>query len=130
MIYFCKKDFTMKSNIILEKSIRFSLNIMEFTRYLKNEFKEYDLSRQLFKAGTSIGANIAESQYASSRKDFVNKLHIALKEANETWYWLMLIEMSGAYKYDKFQNLKTEIKEIKKILTKIIVSSKPNSVNK
>ena len=120
----------MKSNIILEKSIRFSLNIMEFTRYLKNEFKEYDLSRQLFKAGTSIGANIAESQYASSRKDFVNKLHIALKEANETWYWLMLIEMSGAYKYDKFQNLKTEIKEIKKILTKIIVSSKPNSVNK
>lgn len=78
-------------NVVLEKSFSFSKRIVRLNHYLKNEKKEYDMSRQLLRCGTSIGANISEAQQAQSRADFISKLNIALKEAQETDYWLPLL---------------------------------------
>ncbi|MBQ7817530.1 MAG: four helix bundle protein, partial [Oscillospiraceae bacterium] len=81
----------MNSAAVQEKSFRFAVRIVNLCRYLQTERKEYALSKQLLRSGTSIGANITESQQAQSRADFVNKLNIALKEAYETNYWLRLM---------------------------------------
>jgi len=79
------------NNSIQEKSFRFAVRIVKLCRYLQTEKKEYILTKQLLRSGTSIGANVSESQQAQSRPDFVNKLNIALKEASETEYWLRLL---------------------------------------
>ncbi|WP_369674709.1 four helix bundle protein [Nonlabens dokdonensis] len=86
----------MQKNIIVEKSTEFALEIIEFTSLLKKE-KHYEISSQLFRSGTSIGANINESQHAESRKDFIHKLKIAAKETSETRYWLFLALNQTAY---------------------------------
>ena len=80
----------MKDNIIMRKSFAFSVRIMNLHKYLAKKKGEYVVSRQICKSGTSIGANIAEAQRAQSTADFVSKMKIALKEANETQYWLKL----------------------------------------
>jgi four helix bundle protein len=80
----------MNNNIVYEKSKKFAFAIMRICGLLK-EKKQFEISGQLFRSGTSIGANIAESKYASSKADFINKLSIALKEASETEYWLTLL---------------------------------------
>ena len=77
--------------ILMPKSLAFAKRIVFAYRYLSEEKKEYVLSKQMLRSGTSIGANIAEAQYGSSRKDFLNKLYIALKECAETLYWLELL---------------------------------------
>lgn len=78
-------------NIVLDKSFKFSVRIVRLHRYLCDEQKEYVLSKQLLRAGTSIGANVNEAQAAQSKKDFVSKMSIASKEARETKYWLDLL---------------------------------------
>ena len=78
----------MKENEVRRKSLLFARRIVMLCQYLCEEKREYVLSKQLLRSGTSIGANISEAQYASSRKDFLNKLYIALKESAETLYWL------------------------------------------
>ena len=80
----------MENNIILDKSKAFAVRIIKFYQYLCDEKKEFVLSKQLLRSGTSIGANARESKNAQSKADFINKLSIALKEANETLYWLEL----------------------------------------
>ncbi|VYU35976.1 four helix bundle protein [Clostridium tertium] len=77
-------------NAILDKSFNFSLDIVKLYLKLKNE-KEYILSKQLVRSATSIGANVTEAQYAQSKKDFISKMSIALKEANESEYWINLL---------------------------------------
>ena len=81
----------MKENIIMEKSFAFSVRVMNLSKYLSQKKKEHVVSRQICKSGTSIGANISEAQRAQSTADFVSKMKIALKEANETQYWLHLL---------------------------------------
>ena len=81
----------VKENIIMGKSLAFSVRIVNLHKYLSNVKKEYVISKQVYKSGTSIGANIAEAQRAQSTADFVSKMKIALKEANETSYWLLLL---------------------------------------
>ena len=81
----------MKENEVRRKSLLFARRIVMLYQYLCEEKREYVLSKQLLRSGTSIGANISEAQYASSRKDFLNKLYIALKESAETLYWLELL---------------------------------------
>ncbi len=110
-----------KENIILTKSIAFSGKIIGFTRKLKN-IKEFDLARQLFKSGTSIGANIHEAQSAESKMDFIHKLKIADKETEETKYWLILI--IDNFDLDESKELMNELVDIKRILGKIISTSK------
>ena len=118
----------MKDNIILQKSYDFSLRIIELYKFLCESKKEYVLSKQLLRAGTSIGANVNEAQAGISWKDFVAKMSIASKEARETRYWLDLLVDSGYIpKTDnKVKNLFEEIESIISILTKIVKTGASN----
>ena len=81
----------MSENIIVDKSFDFAVRIVNLNKYLNNEQKEYVLSKQLLRSGKSIGANVSEAERAQSKADFISKMSIALKEANETNYWLKLL---------------------------------------
>ncbi|WP_374506000.1 four helix bundle protein [Flavobacterium sp.] len=108
-------------NIILNKSIDFSLDIISYCEILE-EKRKYVIANQLLKSGTSIGANIHEAQNAESKADFIHKMKIAAKEIEETKYWLILCEKANSYPFN--ENLKQKIKEISLIIYKIIASSK------
>ena len=82
-------------SILEEKSFQFAIRIVELNRFLINDKKEFVMSKQILRSGTSIGANIAEAQYAQSKADFLTKMHISLKEANETKYWLRLLHATN-----------------------------------
>lgn len=97
-------------------SIRFAIRVVAFYNWLVNERKEYVMARQILRSGTSIGANIHEAEYAASKADFRNKLKIAAKEANETEYWLIVLESTG-YFDASFDDLKALLKSIIKMLT-------------
>ncbi len=112
-----------KRNEILELSFDFALKIIEYTEILE-EKRKYVIARQLLKSGTSIGSNIREAQNAHSRKDFVAKCIIAMKEADETEYWLLLCQRSKLYPDP--ETLLPEILSLKKILSKIISSTIKN----
>lgn len=113
-----------KDNIIREKSYAFSIRIVYLYKYLCEEKKEYTLSKQLLRSGTSIGAIIRESEHAESHADFIHKLSIALKEANETEYWLSILKDTGYIETNLFQPLLTDIHELLKLLTSIIKTCK------
>lgn len=110
-----------KNNKILELSFDFGISIIQFSKTLR-ENGEFELSRQLIRSGTSIGANLRESQNAESKSDFVHKVKIALKEADETEYWLMMIQK--IYDFDQSQQLLNDLERILKILTKIVITSR------
>jgi four helix bundle protein len=110
-----------KQNIIVDKSIDFSLAIMTYCELL-NEQKKYIIAKQLLRSATSIGANIFEAQNAESKADFIHKMKVAAKEASETSYWLLLCERSETYKFDS--KLRIQLDEIIRILSKIISTSK------
>jgi len=112
-----------KRNEILELSFEFSIAIIEFCELLEDN-RKYVIARQLLKSGTSIGANVREAQNPHSRADFISKLIIAAKEADETEYWLLLCEKSN--RYPNPGKLFDSITSIKKLLNKIIGSSKKN----
>ena len=112
----------MKENIILDKSFDFSVRIVNLYKYLANEQKEYVLSKQLLRCGTSIGANINEAQAAQSTNDFIAKLSISSKEARETKYWIDLLITTNylTLNDEHTQSLQNEINELIKMLTSII----------
>lgn len=119
LIYFVEKMRSDKRNIIVDKSFKFAVQIIQFTEK-SNEHKKFHLSNQLFKSGTSIGANIKEAQNAESKKDFIHKMKIAAKETDETEYWL---ELSEQLNYS-VNELLIDCREIQRILSKIISTSK------
>ena len=106
-----------------EKSFHFAIRIVNLSRYLGNK-NEFVLSKQILRSGTSIGANIAESQQAQSTADFRSKLNIALKEASETNYWLRLLNATNYLTNAEFSSLIDDCREIEKMLTSIIKTSK------
>ena len=106
------------------KSFLFSVRVVKLARYLREEKKEFILSKQLIRAGTSIGANIVESQQAQSRADFISKLSIALKEACETNYWLRLLQATDYLTESEFTSIITDCRELEKILTSIIKTTR------
>lgn len=110
-----------KRNEILELSFEFAIDIIRFTELLEEQ-KKYVIVRQLLKSGTSIGANIRESQNSESEADFIHKLKIAAKEADETEYWLLLCQQSPNYPFDP--TLITKLISIKKLLSTIISTMK------
>ena len=113
-----------EKNIIKDKSFKFALRIVKLRQYLNKEKKEYSIADQVLRSGTSIGANVSEAEYAQSRADFVNKMSIALKEANETRYWLKLL-VFGEYLDEKlFKSLFNDCKELISILHSIVKTSK------
>jgi four helix bundle protein len=115
----------LNENLIIKKSYDFALMIIELYKFLCNEKKEYVLSKQLLRSGTSIGANIQEAQAGISKNDFIAKMSIAAKEALETRYWINLLIDSNYISKDKkkTQKILNEIESIIKILTKIVKSS-------
>lgn len=110
-----------ENNIILEKTFAFSLSIISLYSQLKND-KEYVLSKQLLRAGTSIGANAEEAIAAQSKRDFINKMSIAAKEARETRYWLRLLDKSQLVKHD-YATYLNSVDEILRIITAIVKTS-------
>ena len=114
----------MNENEVKQKSIAFAKRIVRAYQYLCDEKKEYVLSKQLLRCGTSIGANVAEAQYGSSRKDFLNKLYIALKECAETLYWLELLSECDYLSTPEYQSLLTDCEELRKILSSITKSTR------
>lgn len=116
----------MKENIIKDKSFVFALRMIKLYQYLQTEKKEYILSKQLMRSGTSIGAMIRESEQAESKLDFIHKLAIAQKEANETEYWIELLHQSGYIEENQYQSIFQDITAIRKLLTSIIKTSKAN----
>ena len=114
----------MKPNIVADKSKAFALKIINLHNLLINEKREYVMSRQILKSGTSIGANIRESKNAQSSLDFINKLSIALKEADETAYWLELLSESSIIDKKQFDSLYADLDEIISLLISIIKTTK------
>ncbi len=106
------------------KSFRFAVRIVKLCKYLNTDKREYVLSKQLLRAGTSVGANIAEAEQAQSRADFIAKMNIALKEAVETNYWLRLLEASDYLTKDEFFSIHSDCRDLEKMLTAIIKSAK------
>lgn len=117
----------MKENLIREKSFQFALDIIVLYKEMLKE-NEYVMSKQLLRSGTSIGANIEEAQSGQSKKDFLSKMSIALKEAREAKYWILLLEKSQLVKKDYSKYL-TGIEELIKLLSSIVKSTKDNLVN-
>ena len=109
----------MKENVIMRKSLAFSVRIVNLSKYLTSNKSEYVISKQICKSGTSIGANIAEAQRAQSTADFVSKMKIALKEASETQYWLQLLLETNYLTEKEFSSIHGDLIEILKILTAI-----------
>ena len=116
----------MSENIIKTKSFNFALKIVKLYQFLNQEKKEYVLSKQLLRSGTSIGALVREAEQAESKLDFIHKLAIAQKEANESDYWVELLFQSEYINEIQYQSLKSDIVEINKILASIIISTKQN----
>ena len=115
-----------KNNILLDKSISFAIRIVNCYNYLCNEKKEYVMSKQVFRSGTSIGANIHEAVQGQSRADFVSKLGIALKEASETSYWLVILYRTNHLEEKMYMSLKEDVDEIIRILISTIKTTKSN----
>ena len=114
----------MGENVILSKSHSFADRIVKMHRYLTSEKKEYEMSKQILKSGTSIGANVSEAQQAQSKADFISKLSIALKEAKETEYWIERL-FNGNYLTEKqYNSILVDSIELIKLLTSIIKTTK------
>ncbi|MBE6748958.1 MAG: four helix bundle protein [Ruminococcaceae bacterium] len=113
-------------NPIKDKSFRFAIRIVNLYKYLSTEKQEYVLSKQLLRSGTSIGANISEAQRGQSKPDFVSKMNIALKEANETEYWLRLLCETNYLDENQFKSLYKDIDEIISILMSICKTTNEN----
>ena len=118
----------MGNNIVEEKSFRFAVRIIKLYEFLCSQKKEYVLSKQILRAGTSIGANVAEAQQAQSKADFVSKLSIALKEAVETDYWIRLLCEVNYLSKTEADSVLIDCKELERILTSIINSTKNDTV--
>jgi four helix bundle protein len=114
----------MKENIIQQKSFLFAVRIINLYKYLTESKKEFVLSKQILRSGTSIGANIEESIGGRSDKEFLFKLEISHKETRETIYWLKLLKETDYISENEFDSLHSEANEICKILAKIIITLK------
>ena len=116
----------MEDNISVEKSFLFAIRIVNVSKFLTKEHKEYVLSKQLLRSGTSIGANVAEAQRGQSKADFISKMSIALKEANETHYWLRLLYKTDYLNQTQFESLDRDIGELIGLLTAICKTANRN----
>jgi len=116
-----------RDNPLASKSFAFAVRIVKLYKYLCDEKKEYVLSKQLLRSGTSIGANISESQDAQSANDFISKLSIALKEARESKYWIELLKETNILTNKEANNILDDLIEVIKLLVSIIKSTKENN---
>jgi four helix bundle protein len=114
----------MAKGILRDKSFTFALRTVKLYKYLTVDKKEYVLSKQVLRSGTVIGALVREAEQAESKNDFIHKLAIALKEASETEYWLELLFQSDYLDEKSYSSIQSDLKEVLKLLTSIIKTSK------
>ena len=124
-----KNSYQHKENVILTKSKTFAVDIVRLCQSLQGEKREFVLSKQVLRSGTSIGANAKEAINGASNKDFGNKMTIALKEAGETEYWLEILFETGYISVEQFDKLIAECRELIKILTAILNTLKKSLTN-
>lgn len=120
-----QRTMMIRNNPIEEKSFAFSVRIVRLYKHLTQRKHEYVLSKQILRSGTSIGANISEAEYAQSKPDFYAKMSIALKEANETHYWLRLLYASEYINRTEFESLCRDVNELLRLLISICKSAQP-----
>ena len=117
------------ANAVQDKSEALAVRIVNLWKYL-HKHQEYDISRQVKRSGTSIGANVCEALYAASKKDFLNKMYIAYKELGETKYWLRVLSKTELMTPDSFTSLYLDCEELDHIISSIIKTTKENIDNK
>ena len=120
----------MGHSVVYGKSLNFALRIVKAYQYLSDKKGERILSKQLLRSGTAIGAMVCEAEFAESASDFIQKLHIALKEANETAYWLLLLYKSDYIDISSYESIDQDAKVLIKLLVCIIKTSKENNQKK
>ena len=113
-----------ENNVLAEKTIAFAIRIVKCSKYLQNEKNEHIMSKQILRSGTSIGANAHEGFYAQSRADFINKMSIALKEANESAYWLEILHQTNYLDDALYRSIYDDSDKIIAVLTKIVKTTK------
>ncbi|EQB94112.1 hypothetical protein C874_05040 [Elizabethkingia anophelis 502] len=118
-----------EDNIVKHKSFDFAVRIIKLYQYLSSDKKEFILSKQILRSGTSVGAMIRESEHAQSKSDFIHKLSIAQKEINETIYWLELFQATDYLSAQEFESINEDAVEIIKLITSIIKTTKNNINN-
>ena len=114
----------MKENVLKDKSFAFAIRIVKLYKYLCEEKKEYIMSKQLIRSGTSIGAMVREAEFGESKSDFVHKMAIAQKEVNETLYWLELLNVCEYLTVQQFESINIDAVEIIKLITSSIKTAK------
>ena len=113
-----------KPNVVREKSFAFALQVIKLVQWLQDEKREFVLSKQLIRSGTAIGALVREAEHAQSRPDFIQQMNLALKEANETDYWIELLSQSKLITAAHYDTLHPHIQELIKLLVSIVKTSK------
>ena len=123
--FYCNRVLAImqRSNVVKDKSFELAVNIVKLAIELQQK-KEFVLSKQIIRSGSSVGAIIREAEHAESRADFIHKFGIAQKEINETLYWLELLQATNFISIDKFEPLSKDVIEIRKIITRIILTTK------
>ncbi len=116
----------MNDNVIESKSFDFAVRIVNLYKHIINGEKEYVMSKQLLKSGTSVGANVSEAQQGQSKADFYAKMSIALKEARETYFWLRLLHATDYLTDKEFVSIEKDVKEILALLTSICKTTQKN----
>jgi four helix bundle protein len=114
----------MKENVLKSKSYAFAIRIVKLSKFLRTDKQEFILSKQVLKSGTSIGALIREAEFGQSKIDFIHKLSIALKEANETEYWLCILKDTVYLEQNLFESLLNDCKELLRLLIASIKTAK------
>jgi len=114
----------MKENVLKKKSFDFALRVVTLSKYLHGEKREFTISKQLLCAGTAVGAMVREAEFAESKSDFIHKMAIALKEINETIYWLELLNASEYLTIPQFESINADAVEIIKLLTSFVKTAK------
>lgn len=119
--------YKMKESVVKDKSVRFAIRVVRLYKYLKEERNEYILSKQLVRSGTSVGANISEAQRAQSTADFSAKMYIALKEAEESAYWILLLKEAEYISTKEYASINDDCEELVKLLTAITKTVSPRN---
>ena len=114
----------MSDNAVRDKSMSFAVRVVRLYQYLSEEKKEYVISKQVLRSGTSIGANVREAQQGQSKRDFTAKMSIALKEVSETEYWLELLRETDYLNEEEYQSIQKDCGEVAKLLTAIVKSAR------
>ena len=119
----------MKENVLKDKSLFFAVRIVNLCKFLNTDYKEYLISKQILRSGTSVGANIREACFGESKPDFIHKLSISQKEINETLYWLELLKLTNYITEPQFESINNEAIELLKMITSSIKTAKRNLNN-